>query len=143
MKQIIFITCLFSLITLSCKKTEYQPTGEISAPSQQQIDSAVVIQEIASKEAEKTAPPELLNEKTKRREEKEDDSPFRKVGCCRTDAPPALCCCDAILSSYKEMLTSGDAKRTAELRSGDPLFNDCYKLMPDFKRKIDELELGE
>lgn len=143
MQKVIFSFLLVLCLVASCRERDYHSTGQVEAPTKDESDSIKKGLEIENTTARETAPPELIKKAAEIKEEKEDSSPFRREGCCDNEAPPAMCCCDAILISYKEMLTNPDKKYVAEIRSKDPFLNNCYKLIPDFKKQIDLLEMGE
>jgi hypothetical protein len=137
--QIIYIAAITILVC--CKDRTYVSTGEIEAPTQEVLDSVGMALEEVTTAANETAPPELVIRAAEIKEEKEDSSPFRLEGCCDKEAPPAICCCEAVWLKYKEMLRSSEKDKIGEIRSTDPFLNKCYKLVPDFKSLIDSTEV--
>ncbi len=143
MRKVIFGFLLVLCLVAACRDRENDPTRQVEEPTKDVSDSIRKGLERENTAARETAPAALIKKAAEIQEEKKDSSPFRREGCCDNEAPPAICCCDAILISYKEILTNPDKKYVAEIRSKDPFLNDCYKLIPDFKKQIDILEMGE
>lgn len=131
---------------MSCKsKTSqnYETSNEIEVPSQSQTDSIASVFE-KQKEVLENATPEHLKKKVEEvRNEKKANSVFLGEGCCSNEPPPSLCCCEPVWIKYLEIYKSGDAKKIAKIRSEDPILNDCYKKIPSFKKKVDELEMSD
>lgn len=141
MKRLLIIYIITIAVIMACKDRTYVPTGEIEAPSEEVLDSVGEALEQVKAIANETAPPELVNRAAEIKEEKEDSSPFRREGCCDKEAPPAICCCKAVWLRYKEMLKDSEKDKIGDIRSTDPFLNECYKLVPDFKRLIDSTEV--
>ncbi len=146
--RILLTNALFLILglILACKSEsshKYETTNEIDVPSTEQADSIATALLEQDKVLEQTIPTELKKEKELIREEKKDNSVFRKEGCCSTETPPALCCCEPVWAKYLELFKSGEAEMIAKVRSEDPILNDCIKMIPSFKKKIDELEMGD
>ena len=138
-----FVILYFHIVCKGNSSHTYETINEITIPSVEEslaIDSVKKAEEEIIKEA---IPASVITKKVELREEKEDNSAFRKEGCCSSEPPPALCCCEPILIKYLEILKSEDVKEIAMIRSEDPMLNDCYKKIPSFKKKLDELEMGD
>ena len=130
---------------LSCKNEtsqNYETTHEIAFPTTEQSDSIATVLVEEQIILEKTISPELKKEKEEVREEKKDKSVFLREGCCLNEPPPALCCCEPVWNKYIELIKSAPAETTSKVRSEDPILNDCIKLIPSFKKKMDELEMS-
>lgn len=131
---------------LGCKgesSQTYQTSNDIAAPTVQEafvIDSTEKAEE---KTLEEAVPKPLIEKKKEIREKKKEDSIFNDEGCCSSEPPPAVCCCEPVLLKYLELLKSGDAEKIAKVRSEDPILNDCYKKIPSFKKKVDEMEMSD
>lgn len=141
----------FSLASLLCmllgckgeSSQTYQTSNDIAAPTVQEafvIDSTEKAEE---KTLEEAVPKPLIEKKKEIREKKKEDSIFNDEGCCSSEPPPAVCCCEPVLLKYLELLKSGDAEKIAKVRSEDPILNDCYKKIPSFKKKVDEMEMSD
>ena len=141
MKRLLIIYLTTITILAACKERMYVPTGAMEPPTQEVLDSVGLALEQVTAKANETAPPELVNRAAEIKEEKEDSSPFRREGCCDEQAPPAMCCCEAVWLKYREVLKNSEKDKIGEIRSTDPFLNECYKLVPDFKRLIDSTEV--
>lgn len=144
--RILLKSALFLILGLivTCKSESsqnYETTNEIDLPSTEQADSIASVFVEQEKVLEKTIPTELKKEKQVVREEKKNNSIFKNEGCCSNEPPPALCCCEPVWAKYLELFKSGDAEKLSKVRSEDPILNDCYKKIPSFKKKVDEMEM--
>ncbi len=139
-----FVSLLYLLFSCKGESSQtYQTTDDIEAPSVQEattIDSSIKAEE---KILAATIPQKVIKQKEEMREKKKDSSLFNDEGCCSSEPPPAVCCCEPVLLKYLELLKTSDAEKIAKVRSEDPILNDCYKKIPSFKKKIDEMEMSE
>jgi len=139
-----FVSLLYLLVSCKGESSQtYQTTDDIEAPSVQEattIDSSIKAEE---KILAATIPEKVIKQKEEIREKKKDSSLFNDEGCCSSEPPPAVCCCEPVLLKYLELLKTSDAEKIAKVRSEDPILNDCYKKIPSFKKKIDEMEMSE
>lgn len=131
---------------LACKgesSQTYVPADVIAAPTVQETQAIDSASNAETKILEANVPEPIIKKKEEIREKKRDNSIFSDEGCCSSESPPAVCCCEPVLLKYLELLKSGDAEKIAKVRSEDPILNDCYKKIPSFKKKIDEMEMSE
>jgi hypothetical protein len=142
-KPNLFLLLLF--IALACKSENsqnYITSEQIQIPTQVEADSIATKQKELLEAVEKSIPEPIKKKKEEIREKKIENSVFRDEGCCSNEPPPALCCCEPLWTAYLKLYNSGDAEKLAKTRAEDPIFNDCYKKIPSFKKKVDELEMS-
>mgnify|MGYP007117522817 CR=1 FL=1 len=131
---------------LACKSESsqtYEPTNDIAAPTVEETQAIDSLSKVEEKILEENVPEPIIKKKEEIRKKKRENSIFTDEGCCSSEPPPAVCCCEPVLLKYLELLKTSDAEKIAKVRSEDPILNDCYKKIPSFKKKIDEMEMSE
>lgn len=144
----VFKLILFSLLYMvsACKgesSQTYETTNDIAAPTTQEATMIDSVTKAEEKIIEESIPEPIIQKKKELREKKKENSIFIDEGCCSSEPPPAVCCCEPVLRKYLELLKLGDAQKIAKVRSEDPILNDCYRKIPSFKKKIDEMEMSD
>jgi len=147
MKSILRLSLIALLyMFLACKSESsqtYEPTNDIAAPTVEETQAIDSLSKVEEKILEENVPEPIIKKKEEIRKKKRENSIFTDEGCCSSEPPPAVCCCEPVLLKYLELLKTSDAEKIAKVRSEDPILNDCYKKIPSFKKKIDEMEMSE
>ncbi|MEP6794925.1 MAG: hypothetical protein ABJB16_11405 [Saprospiraceae bacterium] len=140
------IFILFLGFCVACKNESsqsYNSTKDIEVPTKNEEDSIAASYKEQEKLLNAVTPEPMKKKKEEVRNEKKANSVFLGEGCCSNEPPPSLCCCEPVWIKYLEIYKSGNAKKIAKIRSEDPILNDCYKKIPSFKKKVDELEMSD
>ncbi len=139
-----FVSLIYILIGCKGESSQtYVTTQDISAPTAVEVATIDSTEKAEEKTLEAAVPKPLIEKKKEIREKKKEDSIFNDEGCCSSEPPPAVCCCEPVLLKFLELLKSGDAEKIAKVRSEDPILNDCYKKIPSFKKRVDEMEMSD
>jgi len=132
------------LTFLACKEVTpdtYESTGELLQPDTSSVPVTAALPPVEDQPPNVSAA--IIEKKEELREEKKDQSPFRRLGCCDAEGTKEICCCEPVYKEYVVMLKEMKPEVLAAIRAQDPIFNECYKGFPVFKKKIDEAEMGE
>jgi len=138
--------CLFSMLACtndSANSTTNQQETISSNDTEPSISEATPPSD-ATEQAKAT---EVVLIKPEKNEEEKNiwldqirNSPFFSLGCCKEEKKLGeACCCDELLTEYKDIRKKDDIKLIDKIKTTDPLFASCKKVKK-YRAQIETIE---